>query len=32
VEVDGLRVEVLESEAPLLRKLRVRRVEEAASE
>jgi magnesium and cobalt exporter, CNNM family len=32
VEVDGLRVEVLESEAPLLRKLRIRRVEEAPPE
>lgn len=31
VEVDGLRVEVLEREGPLLRKVRIRRVEEAPS-
>ena len=32
VEIDGLRVEVLESEGPLLQKLRVRRVEKEPSE
>ena len=32
LEVDGLRVEVLESAGPLLRKLRIRRVEEAPPE